>query len=231
MTQRNPNLIPLCHLHELLFLSLLLPVPPQHSLAHLFWLASHSSQLLTPHNRESGDPGFCTSHSVYVQSAPHSHRRSTFPYLRPSCWRGRLLIFRSSSSRFSSPQRGDPSFRSWSSCHRIGCAVSSCSLSYPPWWCLSMPIKPLNPAELPEKPVILIPDNAFNLVSSLLETSKASSNTTTTTAVAVLVATTQQSSLSLPNWPSEKDTAMQTLWLTHRLDLRLIDISGGAIAT
>ena len=45
-----------------------------------------------------------------------------------------------------------------------------------------------------------------------------------------LLVTPQQSALSLPNEPSRKDTPMQTIRLTHRLDLRLIDISGGAIA-
>ena len=92
MTHRNPNPIPVCHLNELL-LSLLLPVPPQHSLAHLFWLASRPSQLLAPRNRESGAPGFCASHSFYAQNAPHSHSRSTFPYLHPYCRRGHILIF------------------------------------------------------------------------------------------------------------------------------------------
>lgn len=47
---------------------------------------------------------------------------------------------------------------------------------------------------------------------------------------AALVATTQ-SALSLPNYPSRKDTTiMQTSWLTHRMDLKLIGISGGVIA-
>ena len=46
---------------------------------------------------------------------------------------------------------------------------------------------------------------------------------------AVLVAP-LQSVLSLPNYPSGKNTTMQTLRLIHnRLDLRLIGVSGGAI--
>ena len=75
MTHRNPNLIPVCSLHELL-LSLLLPVPPRHSLAHLVWPASHPSQLFDPHSCDSGAPGSFTSHMFYAQSASHSHRRS-----------------------------------------------------------------------------------------------------------------------------------------------------------
>ena len=63
MTHRNPNPILICHLHELLP-SLLLSVPPQHLLAHLFLSVSHPSQLLAPHNREFGAPGFCTRHSI-----------------------------------------------------------------------------------------------------------------------------------------------------------------------
>ena len=110
-TYRNPNPIHLCHLHELL-LSLLLPAPPENSLVHLFWPALHPSQLLAPRNRESGAPGFCSSHSVYAQTAPHSHRRSTCPYFCPSYRRRDLLILRSSSSHSCSPQRGDPPFRS-----------------------------------------------------------------------------------------------------------------------
>ena len=94
MMHRNPSPIPLCHLHKLLLL-LLLPVLPQNSLVYLFWLASHPSQLLAPHNRKSGAPGFCTSHSVYAQSALNSHRRSTYPYLRSSCQRRHRLMFRS----------------------------------------------------------------------------------------------------------------------------------------
>ena len=134
MMHRNPNPIPLCHLHKLL-LSLLLPVPPQNSLAYLLWPTSHPSQLLAPHNRESGAPGFCTSHSVYAQSAPHSHRRSTYPYLRSSCQRRHRLFFRSSSLYSCSPQRGDPSSRSWSSYPRISCGVSCSYLRNPPWGC------------------------------------------------------------------------------------------------
>ena len=110
MTHRKPNLIPFCHIYELL-LSLLLPISPQHSLAHIFWPAPHPSQLLVPHIRTSGAPGFSTSHIVYAQGVPHSYRRSIFPYLRPSCRRGHLLTFRSSSHSYDS-QRGESSFRS-----------------------------------------------------------------------------------------------------------------------
>ena len=97
ITHQNPNTMALYHLHELL-LSLLLPVPPENSLTHVFWPVLHSSQLLTPHNRESRAPGTCTSLSIHAQSTPHSHRCSTYSYLHP-CRRRHLVTFRSSSSR------------------------------------------------------------------------------------------------------------------------------------
>ena len=81
-TYRNPNPISLCHLHELL-LSLLLPVRPQHSLAHL--VCQHgtllSSSLLTfatPVLQPAVQATQCLCASV-----SHDHRGSTVPYLRP----------------------------------------------------------------------------------------------------------------------------------------------------
>ena len=71
ITHRNPNPILIYHFHELL-LSLLLPVPPQNSLAYSFWQGLHPSQLLAPPNRKSGAPGFCTSHSVSARTASHT---------------------------------------------------------------------------------------------------------------------------------------------------------------
>ena len=50
MSHRNPDLISLCHLHELL-LSLLPSVPSQNSSTYSFLPASRPSQLLAPHNR------------------------------------------------------------------------------------------------------------------------------------------------------------------------------------
>ena len=109
MLHRNlTRITPHC-LHELVP-SLLPSVPPKNSPAHPLLPGLRPSQLLAPYIRESGAQDSCTSRSACAQGVPHSRKRSTCPYLHPSCRRRHLRMFYSS-SRSCIPQRGDLSFR------------------------------------------------------------------------------------------------------------------------
>ena len=108
MSHQSLNLIPPYYLYELLP-PLSPSLPLQNSPAHSVLPATRPSQLLALHIYESGAQDSCTSHSACAQGSPDFHRRTTYPYHRPSCWRRHFQMFHSS-SRSCLPQRLDLSF-------------------------------------------------------------------------------------------------------------------------